>query len=45
MGAVLLAKVEVKEFDEAVLQGWMDQALSREDDRALFGLPAPGSSG
>lgn len=38
-GAVLLAKVETKEFDAVVLQRWMDQVLTRADDRALFGLP------
>jgi hypothetical protein len=37
-GAVRLAKVEAKEFDEAVLRDWMDQALTRPDDRLLFGL-------
>jgi hypothetical protein len=37
-GAVLLAKVEKGEFDEVVLKGWMDGALSRADDRELFGL-------
>jgi hypothetical protein len=37
-GAVVLAKVEAKEFDAAILRGWMDQALTRQDDRALFGL-------
>jgi hypothetical protein len=41
-GAVLLAKVEAKEFDEAVLRGWMDTALTRADDRALFGLGESG---
>lgn len=39
VGAVVLAKVEAKEFDEAVLRGWMDKAVTRADDRALFGLP------
>jgi hypothetical protein len=39
-GAVLLSKVESKEFDAAVLQKWMDQALDRADDRLLFGLGA-----
>lgn len=38
-GAVLLAKIETKEFDATVLRGWMDQMLTRADDRALFGLP------
>lgn len=37
-GAVLLEKVETNEFDAAVLRGWMDTALTRTDDRALFGL-------
>jgi hypothetical protein len=38
VGAVVLAKVEAGEFEEAVLKGWMDQAVSRPEDRALFGL-------
>jgi hypothetical protein len=38
-GAVLLAKVEAWEFEEATLKAWMDGALSRPEDRALFGLP------
>jgi hypothetical protein len=41
-GAVLLAKVEAKEFEAEVLRGWMDAALTRTDDRALFGLGAKG---
>lgn len=38
VGAVVLAKVEKGEFEEAVLKKWMDLALTREDDRALFEL-------
>jgi hypothetical protein len=38
VGAVVLAKVEAKEIDEAVLRAWMDKAVTRADDRALFGL-------
>jgi hypothetical protein len=38
VGAVVLAKVEAKEMDEAVLRAWMDKAVTRADDRALFGL-------
>jgi hypothetical protein len=38
VGSVVLAKVEAKEFDQAVLHKWMDVALTREDDRALFEL-------
>ncbi len=37
-GAVLLSKVETQQFDAAFLRGWMDTALTRDDDRALFGL-------
>lgn len=39
VGAIVLAKVEEGAFEEKVLQGWLDAALSRADDRALFGLP------
>jgi hypothetical protein len=31
-------KVEAGEFEEAILKAWMDAALSRPEDRALFGL-------
>ena len=44
VGAIVLAKVEDKSFDEKILRGWLDRALTREDDRALFGLGA-GKSG
>jgi len=37
-GAVLLSKIESKEFDEAFLRRWMDAPLSRPEDRELFGL-------
>jgi hypothetical protein len=37
-GAVLLAKVEVGEFEEATLKEWMSVALTRPEDRELFGL-------
>ena len=38
VGAIVLAKVEQGVLQESVLRGWLDQALTREDDRALFGL-------
>jgi hypothetical protein len=38
IGAVILAKVERKEFDEKKLRAMLDEALTRKDDRALFGL-------
>jgi hypothetical protein len=37
-GAVFLAKVEAKEFDEEILKAWMQAALTRSEDLALFGL-------
>ncbi len=43
IGAVVMAKVEQKVLDAGVLQGWLDQALTRSDDRALFGLSTRGS--
>jgi hypothetical protein len=41
IGAVILAKIERKEFDEKKLRAMLDEALTRADDRALFGLDAP----
>jgi predicted Zn-dependent protease len=42
VGAVILAKVESGEWPKERLREWMDQALTRADDRALFGLlPVP----
>jgi len=38
VGAVVLSKVEAGDFEEVVLKAWMDAALSRPEDRILFGL-------
>jgi len=38
VGAIVLAKVEHGEIAEADLRRWLDQALARQEDRALFGL-------
>lgn len=38
VGAVILAKVEQGDFDERQLRRWLDKALTRPDDRALFNL-------
>jgi hypothetical protein len=38
VGAIVLAKVERGELDAGLLRGWLDQALTRKDDRGLFGL-------
>jgi prefoldin subunit 5 len=40
VGAIVLAKVEQKVMDEKLLRIWLDEALTRGDDRALFSLSA-----
>ena len=40
VGAVVLAKVEQGGFQQATLQEWLDDALTRPGDRALFGSTA-----
>lgn len=41
VGAIVLAKVEQGVIQESVLRGWLDGALTRADDRQLFGLNRP----
>jgi hypothetical protein len=38
VGAVVLAKVEDGSLEEAVLKRWLDPAVTKPEDRALFGL-------
>ena len=38
VGAVVLAKVEAGEIEEATLQQWLRPALAKPEDRALFDL-------
>ena len=38
IGATILAKIERGEFEEKKLRAMLDEALTRKDDRALFGL-------
>ena len=38
VGAIVLAKVEQGVIEEAQLRGWLEGALIRADDRALFSL-------
>jgi hypothetical protein len=38
VGAVVLSKVEDGSLEEKILRGWLEPALTREEDRALFGL-------
>jgi hypothetical protein len=37
-GAILLSMVESGDFDLRTFKRWMDKALTRKDDRELFGL-------
>ena len=39
VGGVVLAKVLRAEIDQEQFLGWMDQALTRTEERALFDLP------
>ena len=39
VGGIVLTKVQLGEIDNAQFRGWLDQALTRADDRALFDLP------
>ena len=39
IGAIVQAKVKQKIMDEKLLRGWLDEALTRSDDRALIDLP------
>jgi prefoldin subunit 5 len=38
IGAIVLAKIDQGAFDRSIVIGWLDDALTREDDRNLFGL-------
>ena len=42
VGAVVLAKVEEGGFQRATLDEWLDAALTRDEDRELFGLTPRG---
>ncbi|HEY0341852.1 MAG TPA: mobilization protein [Steroidobacteraceae bacterium] len=41
VGAIVLAKLDQGEFNKAQLHRWLDEVLTRPDDRALFDLTAP----
>ena len=45
VGAIVLAKVEQGEFDAGQLKGWLDAALTRDDDRRLFGFEVVAQKG
>jgi hypothetical protein len=39
VGGIVLAKVQQGEMDNELFRRWLDQSLTRADDRALFDLP------
>ena len=45
IGAIVMARIEQGRFLETDLKAWLDEALTRPDDRALFDLSTPGSAG
>ena len=45
IGAIVLARVEQGRIPTAELRSWLDEALTRSDDRALFQLPATAVDG
>jgi hypothetical protein len=45
VGAIVLAKVETGELDEKRFREWLDTALTRAEDRALFDLAPATSTG
>ena len=40
IGAIVMARIEQGRFPEAELRAWLKEGLTRDDDRALFELPA-----
>jgi hypothetical protein len=44
IGGVVMAKIEQKEIEPGLLHRWLDEALSRNEDRALFNLPERSAS-
>jgi hypothetical protein len=40
VGAIVLAKVDAGEIEEKTLKKWLDPAVTKPEDRALFGLEA-----
>jgi hypothetical protein len=45
VGAIVLAKVEQGELDAGLLRSWLDAALTRADDRRLFGFEVVAQKG
>jgi hypothetical protein len=38
LGGLVLVKLEAGELDQGTFKRWLDETLTRESDRALFGL-------
>jgi hypothetical protein len=43
VGALVIGKAKDREIDPDQLRAWLDHALTRTDDRALFNLPPLGA--
>jgi hypothetical protein len=43
VGTLVMSKAKEGEIDPNQLRAWLDHALTRTDDRALFNLPALGA--
>jgi chromosome segregation ATPase len=43
-GAIVLARVAQGQIPQAEFRAWLDAALTRPDDRALFELPPAGTT-
>ena len=41
IGAIVLARIEQGRLPKSELDAWLNESLTREDDRALFDLAAP----
>ena len=39
IGATVLARIDTNQMDHTELDAWLDAHLTRDADRALFGLP------
>ncbi|MGB8326463.1 MAG: mobilization protein [Steroidobacteraceae bacterium] len=44
LGATVLARISRGELDQANVDAWLDAALTRPQDRELFGLPIGGAA-
>ena len=40
LGATVMNRIDRGELDQTTVNGWLDQHLTRADDRTLFALPS-----